>query len=78
MLQTVLRWEKQLQQLNLPKADHVTCRNTEKDHYDTKAVCDVALAALELAEQTECNAYLDMKAQLFFQQSVIQINEVWA
>ena len=49
MLQTLQRWEKQLQQLNLPKADHVTCRNTEKDHYDTKAVCDVALAALELA-----------------------------
>ena len=46
-----------------PKADHVTCRNTEKDHYDTKAVCDVALAALELAKQTECNAYVDMKAQ---------------
>ena len=49
-----------------PKADHVTCRNTEKDHYDTKAVCDVALAALELAKQTECNAYLDMKAQPIF------------
>ena len=65
-----------------PKADHVTCRNTEKDHYDTKAVCDVALAALELAKQTECNTYLNMKAQLL-SSAICDANngdtyEVWA